>query len=340
MISIIVPVYNVENYIRQCIESILQQTYEDFELLLIDDGSADLSGAICKEYEQQDKRIRYIWKKNGGVSSARNEGIKQAKGKQIAFVDSDDFIEEQMLEQLVKENNPDFSMCGYKLYDEIHATVIKECQCRVLSGSVHDLAKRIKDYLDTPFLLGPCFKLFKKEIIDQHQIWFPPKLSYGEDAIFVFQYLLHCRNVEISSYIGYSYRKHGKQTLNEKFLPEKIDINYQINELISCLLEQEEIENRAEITADRLLECFVSYEKELLCSENTGKEKRKIFYEKYESYKDWFGKPERLAQKLIIYAGKYKICYPAVYLLRAKGVKVFYGEKKSSAVGILCKKSR
>ena len=76
MISIIVPVYNVENYIRQCIESILQQTYEDFELLLIDDGSADLSGSICKEYEQQDKRIRYIWKKNGGVSSARNEGIK------------------------------------------------------------------------------------------------------------------------------------------------------------------------------------------------------------------------------------------------------------------------
>ncbi|MDU2552528.1 MAG: glycosyltransferase family 2 protein, partial [Staphylococcus epidermidis] len=101
-ISIIVPVYNVENYLKKCVESILSQTFTDFELLLVDDGSTDSSGEMCDELKRLDERIKVIHKENGGLSSARNAGIDVAKGKYLTFVDSDDYIDTHMLEVLYK----------------------------------------------------------------------------------------------------------------------------------------------------------------------------------------------------------------------------------------------
>ena len=114
-ISVIVPVYNVEKYLRKCIESILNQTFREFELILVDDGSTDSSGKICDEYALKDSRIKVIHKENGGASSARNAGLDVAKGEYIGFVDSDDWIEMDMygeLYRLIKENNTDISVCG------------------------------------------------------------------------------------------------------------------------------------------------------------------------------------------------------------------------------------
>ena len=99
-ISVIVPVYNTEKYLHRCVDSILAQTFTDFELLLIDDGSTDSSGAICDEYAQKDSRVRVFHKENGGVSSARNLGLDKAKGKWVTFVDSDDWIKESFLNKL------------------------------------------------------------------------------------------------------------------------------------------------------------------------------------------------------------------------------------------------
>ena len=96
-VSIIVPVYNIENYIRVCVESILAQTYESFELILVDDGSKDNSGILCDEYAAIDSRVKVIHKENGGVSSARNAGLRQAKGDWIMHVDGDDWIEPDMI---------------------------------------------------------------------------------------------------------------------------------------------------------------------------------------------------------------------------------------------------
>ncbi|MDD7136018.1 MAG: glycosyltransferase family 2 protein [Bacteroidales bacterium] len=104
-VSIIVPVYNIENYIRVCIESILAQTYESFELILVDDGSKDNSGILCDEYAAIDSRVKVIHKENGGVSSARNTGLQQAKGKWIMHVDGDDWIEPDMIESLIEAAN-------------------------------------------------------------------------------------------------------------------------------------------------------------------------------------------------------------------------------------------
>ena len=123
MISIIVPVYNTEKYLDRCIQSILSQTYTDFELLLINDGSTDSSGAICDKYAEQDSRVRVFHKENGGVSSARNVGLDNAKGEWVTFCDSDDWVENCWLDTFVENSeNTDLVVQGfnnvglYKLY--------------------------------------------------------------------------------------------------------------------------------------------------------------------------------------------------------------------------------
>ena len=115
MISVIVPVYNVEKYLDRCVKSILSQSFSDFELLLVDDGSPDRCGEMCDEYAKGDSRIKAFHKRNGGLSDARNFGIEKALGEYLMFVDSDDYIHEQMLEtlhRLITENDADLAVCS------------------------------------------------------------------------------------------------------------------------------------------------------------------------------------------------------------------------------------
>lgn len=115
LISIIIPVYNVEQYLRECLDSIIKQTYKNLEIILVDDGSLDKSGEICDEYKLRDDRIIVIHKENGGLSDARNTGMEIAQGKYIQFIDSDDYIDEDMIEtlyHLITENSADISMCS------------------------------------------------------------------------------------------------------------------------------------------------------------------------------------------------------------------------------------
>ena len=120
LVSIIVPIYNVENYLRQCLDSILSQTYQNFECLLINDGSPDHSADICREYVEKDSRFRYFEKENGGVSSARNLGIERSKGQYITFIDSDDWVDsdyvETLYDELIKEN-ADIAVSTYKRFE-------------------------------------------------------------------------------------------------------------------------------------------------------------------------------------------------------------------------------
>ena len=115
LISVIVPVYNVEKYLKKCVNSITSQTYENLEILLVDDGSTDLSGQICNEFEKNDARIKVIHKKNGGLSDARNAGLDRAKGQYYAFIDSDDYIQDNTIEIMlnaVKKNKSEISVCN------------------------------------------------------------------------------------------------------------------------------------------------------------------------------------------------------------------------------------
>ena len=121
-LSIIVPVYNVEKYIRKCIDFILGKTFKDFELILVDDGSPDNCGEICESYARNDNRIRVIHRANGGLSAARNTGLSYATGKYIGFVDSDDYVSPVMYEKLInsiEKHNADICKCGYNEFDDL-----------------------------------------------------------------------------------------------------------------------------------------------------------------------------------------------------------------------------
>ena len=120
-ISVIVPVYKVEKYLKQCVDSILNQTFPDFEVLLIDDGSPDSCPAMCDDYARKDPRIRVFHKENGGLSSARNKGIEESRGNWLCFVDSDDYLAENMLENLytaATTNTADMAVCDFVKVDE------------------------------------------------------------------------------------------------------------------------------------------------------------------------------------------------------------------------------
>ena len=167
-ISIIVPVYNVDQYLENCIESILNQTFKDYELILIDDGSTDKSGEICDKYEKKDNRIKVIHKYNGGLSSARNAGLDLACGKYIGFVDSDDSIHPRMYEtlySLIKKYKADISCCNYKkIYNWNDCRTEKQC---IEEVKVMDNIQAIRSLLDSDIgvqLVIAWNKLYKRNL--------------------------------------------------------------------------------------------------------------------------------------------------------------------------------
>ena len=176
-ISVIVPVYNVEKYLAECVDSVLSQTFTDFELLLIDDGSKDGSGAICDEYAAKDSRVRVFHKENGGVSSARNLGLDNANGEWIVFVDADDWLELTMLEKMCHvavEHNADCVYCDFNMAFENKIV-------RYKSASYSDNKTNfIKKYIATGWT---CLWniLTKKDLYNKHSLYFPTQICYCED---------------------------------------------------------------------------------------------------------------------------------------------------------------
>lgn len=215
-ISIIVPVYNVEKYVSKCIRSILNQSYKDFELLLIDDGSTDSSGKICDNYSNWDRRCTVYHKKNYGVSSARNLGLQKAKGEWIVFIDSDDFIGEQYIEGL---------LCGLldDTVDFVHGGFIKCTETgELLDNGQHYDAQRgsNKMYLLNTVRGLPFSKLFKSDIIRKYNLSFNEKIRLGEDMIFTIEYISHINNYAFVEENNYFYTQRNNSlmhTCNQHF---------------------------------------------------------------------------------------------------------------------------
>lgn len=220
LISVIVPVYNVEQYLVQCVDSILNQKYENFELLLVDDGSTDKSGDICDVYGKRDKRVRVFHKKNGGVSSARNVGLDNAKGEWIAFVDSDDIVTPSYLSGLYSDVRSDVDLVIQKYFifknslrDERSPEVIKETDVYDKS----DLQKLIVEHrLDKNGYI--CSKLYKQEFIRNNNIRFQEEISFCEDYYFLFQYLdIIYGKVVCSPVANYLYRDRENSSVHIGF---------------------------------------------------------------------------------------------------------------------------
>lgn len=204
-ISIIVPVYNAEKYLHRCIDSILSQTFTDFELLLIDDGSTDSSGVICDDYLREDSRVQVFHKENAGVSSARNLGLDNAKGKWITFVDSDDYVSSNFCEILLDNKDEDLVICSFETFGNI----IDKCKLKDSYYLKEQLSPTLNEFLLKVHLTMPWGKIFKKSILDLHNIKFPLNISSTEDTIFVYEYILYISSIKTKSDIVYYYQSIG-----------------------------------------------------------------------------------------------------------------------------------
>lgn len=208
-ISIIVPVYKVEQYLPKCIDSILAQTYPNWELLLIDDGSPDNSGKICDEYAQKDERIRVFHKENGGVSSARNLGLDNADGDYVMFVDSDDWISNECLCKTVnKLNSAEVLQFGFTRYEQ---DVNK-------SNGNKDATLSVDEFLSTR-VINVCVwgNLIKNTIIQKYNIRFDEILKLGEDQLFIFQCIACSKLISRINLQLYYYRDNPESAMhNEK----------------------------------------------------------------------------------------------------------------------------
>ena len=204
-ISIIVPVYKVEKDLHRCVDSILSQTFTDFELLLIDDGSPDNCGAICDEYAQKDNRIRVFHKKNGGVSSARNLGLENAQGEWIAFCDSDDYVTSDWLAAYETAINKklDFAVQGRYHIDDFKKEP-KEIPSQI--GDTIDSKRKLIINITNKEVFGYLGdKFFRKDIIDKYHISFDEKIALWEDGVFIAKYLEYATSFVCVNNLGYCY---------------------------------------------------------------------------------------------------------------------------------------
>jgi glycosyltransferase involved in cell wall biosynthesis len=233
-ISVIVPVYKVEQYLHRCIDSILSQSFTDFELILVDDGSPDNCGKICDEYAEKDNRVRVFHKPNGGVSSARNLGLDNACGEFIVFIDSDDSVDKDYFAELVSFScayNTDFVVIDVLKTPIVDETVFLQKQDFNLLFSRYKLDK----------FSPPWGKLFKRKLIEQTRLRFNSKVHIGEDVMFVLLYILNIKDLVLLKSDKYIYERTRPGSLTKcSFTPEielagKIEIERVFDLLVETL---------------------------------------------------------------------------------------------------------
>ena len=237
-VSVIVPIYNVEPYLRKCLDSIVEQTYKNLEIFLIDDGSPDNCGSICDEYAAKDPRIVVVHKANGGLSAARNDGIARATGDWIAFADSDDWCEPDYYEQLLdvdKSKTPDIIYAGGYYLDwpakrKAFHTFNRACS--------YTGREQIEDLQADIVHCGlPWDKLYKAAFLKENGFRFASDIRAFEDFLFNFQVLAKARSVVTSPAIGYHYRQ-VQASIANGFNPNKPQVNYEyLTALHNCLNE-------------------------------------------------------------------------------------------------------
>ncbi|AQW22835.1 glycosyltransferase family 2 protein [Clostridium perfringens] len=319
-LSIVIPIYNSEKNIGDCIKSILQQSFTNYEIILVNDGSTDQSEEICKLLMKKDYRVKYVKQINHGVSFARNKGIEVATGEYLMFMDSDDLMPKETLKAFFDTNDDiDFILGGYSEFVNSPTQIVKACICHPMNGSIKELCSNIQSYLDPPLLLGPCFKRFKRSIINEMESWFPLDMSYGEDAVFVLNYLMKVKSVKCIDVNGYLYRKSNHQSLSGRFRSDKIDINIELSKKIEQLLIKNKVDNSGYIYELNCVRFFDSYTTELILSNLEYNQSKKIFREKAYAYdiKQKYDKMPSLStlQKIRRYSVSSDIWFAVMYLL-------------------------
>lgn len=243
-ISVIVPVYNAEAFLRRCTDSILSQTHRELELLLVDDGSADRSGAMCDEIAREDSRVRVLHKPNGGVSSARNLGLAEAAGEYVAFVDSDDWLEPNALELLLSallESGADTAGCGHYNAKDGGA---RSVEAPAMPAGVHgrqDIREKLVlrllwDRLRQPMLNGFIWRfLYTRSIIAGQHITFEG--AYLEDELFLMEYFCHAQRLAVVDQPLYNYYW-NTASATHRYMKDYLDVFHRFMERKEALAER------------------------------------------------------------------------------------------------------
>lgn len=228
-ISIIIPIYNVEQYLKECIDSVINQTYNNLEIILVDDGSTDNSNKICDDYQKKDDRIVVIHKKNGGLASARNEGIKKSTGEYLFFIDSDDFIELNTIEELYKVSDngkKDLVMCNYYKYYE-------DSKKEISIVPFYD--EKNQKSIITAMPTATC-KLIKHKIFIQNELKFLEGKYYEDNAIMPYVLSL-TKNYAYNQKPLYYYRQRSGSILNKSHYDKKWEDIFDVLEYLKVLFE-------------------------------------------------------------------------------------------------------
>lgn len=289
-ISIIIPVYNAERYLNKCINSILNQNFRNFELILVNDGSLDNSGNICEYYSQKDSRIKVFHQDNQGVSKARNLGLKYATGNYIHFIDSDDWIEKNFFSTYFNnlEKDVDIVFVGCKIEN-------KDCTITInLQDYIYNKKEIAIPQLYQKGLLGVTWnKLFKNKIIQTYNIRFNPQLNSFEDELFTLEYCRFINKIQTLSYTGYHYMMYN----NTSSLSKRI-LSIEENLLIASMLQKVGLEiSNEELYQEYINENYTLhlhnsliehvYEKKnpIKISTNNKKDYIKLAYKLFNKYK-------------------------------------------------------
>ena len=260
-ISIIVPVYKVEKYLNRCIDSILAQSFPDFELILVDDGSPDKSGKICDDYAAKDSRVKVIHKENAGVSAARNSGLAMSSGSYIMFCDSDDFVDKDWcgaLYEAARDNNADMAVCGLTMIqNESSSTQIQYKGTQAVTALSRSL---FCDVLETELFYSMCNKLYRAEIINSFSLRVDENLQYSEDFRFNLQYFMKMkRGFAVVRDALYNYDKSNEASATHRYAE-----NYWQNQL-RLFAQIKEAYRSADEASDRRTQMYTRF-MNMICS--------------------------------------------------------------------------
>lgn len=257
-ISVIIPVYNTEIYLERCINSVLSQTYSNFELILVNDGSKDRSGIICDEYAKKDKRIIVLHKKNEGVSAARNSGIDIVKGKYIIFIDSDDYVESDFFEyaySMVVLNKVDIFISGLIIETYLDGKITNEKKHCITADKMYTTKTLLEDLLihyPQICICGPWCKLYSVKLIKSNNLYFSHELNYGEDTYFNLDFLAKTKKIYFSSASFYHYVRDRNESLFSRFHRDTYEVHTLIYNKMRKLMIQQSCNTEAIARFERL----------------------------------------------------------------------------------------
>ncbi len=285
VISIVVPIYKVEKYIKKCIDSIIKQTYKNLEIILVDDGSPDECGKICDEYAQKDKRIKVIHKENGGLSDARNMGIDISTGKYICFVDSDDYIDDKYIELLydaIRENNVEIAQCGIKKIteDEVLIEDIGYKENNLKNGK-----QMLKDlYITNWENIIVWNKMYLAKLFDDIRF---PKGKIHEDEYTTYKILYKANKIAILKDCLYNYRQNIESITGKKFNIKRLDGLEALNKRLDFFKNNKERE-LYELTLKNYLvmlrKYYINVKKNIKSSHDIQKKLKKEYKEKTKTF--------------------------------------------------------